>query len=263
MALSKLLVANRGEIAIRIMRAAADLGIPTVAIYPQDDSGSLHAYKADENFVLPGRGARAYLDIEQIVTAATETGCDAIHPGYGFLSENAEFARAISEAGLTFVGPTIETLDLFGDKTRARKLAEENNVPVLPGTKGTVSIEEARSFFESLAPGDAMILKAVAGGGGRGTRAITSLDNLEETFNQCSGEANASFGNGDLYAEKFISRARHIEVKVLGDGSGEVVHMWERECSLQRRFQKIVEIAPAPGIPEGLRSRIIQAAGII
>lgn len=260
MALSKLLVANRGEIAIRIMRAAADLGIPTVAIYPQDDSGSLHAYKADENFVLPGRGARAYLDIEQIVTAATETGCDAIHPGYGFLSENAEFARAISEAGLTFVGPTIETLDLFGDKTRARKLAEENNVPVLPGTKGTVSIEEARSFFESLAPGDAMILKAVAGGGGRGTRAITSLDNLEETFNQCSGEANASFGNGDLYAEKFISRARHIEVQVLGDGSGEVVHMWERECSLQRRFQKIVEIAPAPGIPEGLRSRIIQAA---
>ena len=260
MALSKLLVANRGEIAIRIMRAAADLGITTVAIYPQDDSESLHAYKADETVVLPGNGARAYLDIEQVVAAAKQTGCDSVHPGYGFLAENAEFARALEEAGITFVGPTSETLELFGDKIRARDLAAENNVPVLPGSKNPVSVDDARAFFESLASGDAMILKAVAGGGGRGTRAVTSLDNLKETFDQCSGEALVSFGNGDIYVEQFVPRARHIEVQVLGDGSGDVVHMWERECSIQRRFQKIVEIAPAPGLPEGLRKRIIEAA---
>ncbi|MBT6681623.1 MAG: carbamoyl-phosphate synthase large subunit [Chloroflexi bacterium] len=260
MALTKLLVANRGEIAIRIMRAAADLGITTVAIYPQDDSESLHAFKADETVVLPGRGARAYLDIEQVVAAAKQTGCDAVHPGYGFLAENAAFARTLQDAEITFVGPTADTLELFGDKIRARELAAENDVPVLPGTKQAVSVDDARGFFESLAPGEAMILKAVAGGGGRGTRAITSLDNLRETFDQCSGEALVSFGNGDLYAEQFIPRARHIEVQVLGDGSGEVVHMWERECSIQRRFQKVVEIAPAPGLPEGLRDRIIEAA---
>ena len=260
MALSRLLVANRGEIAIRIMRAAADLGIPTVAVYPQDDSQSLHAYKADETVLLPGSGARAYLDIQQIVESAKKTGCDGVHPGYGFLAENAGFARALDKAGITFVGPTAETLDLFGDKVRARGLAAEHGVPVLPGTAGGVTEDDARAFFESLAPGGAMILKAVAGGGGRGTRAVLNADAIADTYELCRGEAQASFGNGDLYAEQFIPRARHIEVQILGDGSGEVVHLWERECSIQRRFQKIVEIAPAPGLPEGLRSRIIEAA---
>ena len=260
MALTKLLVANRGEIAIRIMRAAADLGISTVAVYPQDDAESLHAYKADETVVLPGSGARAYLDIKQVVNAAKKTGCDAVHPGYGFLAENAQFARALEEAGIVFVGPTADTLDLFGDKIRARALATENNVPVLPGTAESVTVDKAREFFKSLAPGNAMILKAVVGGGGRGTREILTLDGFEETFEQCSGEALASFGNGDLYIEQFLPRARHIEVQMLGDGSGNIVHLWERECSIQRRFQKIVEIAPAPGLPEGLRNRIIDSA---
>jgi acetyl/propionyl-CoA carboxylase alpha subunit/acetyl-CoA carboxylase carboxyltransferase component len=260
MPLSKLLVANRGEIAIRIMRAAADLGISTVAIYPQDDSESLHAYKADESVVLPGIGARAYLDIQNVVEAAIQSGADAVHPGYGFLAENADFARALEEAGITFVGPTAETLNLFGDKIQARELAADNDVPVLPGTKKAVSVDDARAFYEKLTPGDSMILKAVAGGGGRGTRAVLSLDHFEQVFEQCSGEALASFGNGDLYVEQFIPRARHIEVQIIGDGSSEVVHLWERECSIQRRFQKVVEIAPAPGLPKGLRDRIIDAA---
>ncbi len=260
MALTKLLVANRGEIAIRIMRAAADLGISTVAVYPQDDSESLHAYKADETVVLPGVGARAYLDIESAVAAAKETGCDAVHPGYGFLAENSEFARALDQAGIAFVGPTADTLSLFGDKVRARDLAAENDIPVLPGSKNAVNVDGARAFFEALPPGDAMILKAVGGGGGRGTRAAWTLDGFDEIFEQCGGEALASFGNGDLYVEQFIPRARHIEVQVLGDGNGQVVHFWERECSIQRRFQKIVEIAPAPRLPAGLRGRMIEAA---
>ena len=260
MALTKLLVANRGEIAIRIMRAAADLGISTVAVYPQDDSESLHAYKADETVVLPGVGARAYLDIESAVAAAKQTGCDAVHPGYGFLAENSEFARALDQAGIAFVGPTADTLSLFGDKVRARDLAAENDIPVLPGSKNAVNVDGARAFFEALPPGDAMILKAVGGGGGRGTRAAWTLDGFDEIFEQCGGEALASFGNGDLYVEQFIPRARHIEVQVLGDGNGQVVHLWERECSIQRRFQKIVEIAPAPGLPAGLRGRMIEAA---
>ena len=260
MALSRLLVANRGEIAIRIMRAAADLGIETVAVYPQDDSRSLHAYKADETAILPGAGARAYLDIQQLVESAKKTGCDAVHPGYGFLAENAGFARALDEAGITFVGPTAETLDLFGDKLRARELAAKLGVPILPGTTDAITIDDAHAFFKSLPPGDAMILKAVAGGGGRGTRAVLNASDIADTYELCSGEALASFGNGDLYIEQFIPRARHIEIQILGDGSGEVVHLWERECSIQRRFQKIVEIAPAPGLPEGLRDRIIEAA---
>ncbi|MDA1256862.1 MAG: ATP-grasp domain-containing protein, partial [Chloroflexi bacterium] len=260
MALSRLLVANRGEIAIRIMRAAADMGIPTVAIHPIDDAESLHVFKADQAVPLSGNGARAYLDIAQIVEVAKRTGCDAVHPGYGFLAENADFAIALAEAGIEFVGPTAETLQLFGDKVRARDLAADHGVPVLPGGDGVATVDGARAFFGSLAPGDTMIIKAVAGGGGRGARAVFNADAIPDTFEQCSGEAGAAFGNGDLYVEQFVPRARHIEVQVLGDGSGEVVHLWERECSIQRRFQKIVEIAPAPGLPEGLRSRITEAA---
>ena len=256
----KLLVANRGEIAIRIMRGAAELGVSTVAIAPKDDAGSLHTGKADEVVALEGVGAAAYLDVDAVVRAAQETGCDAVHPGYGFLSENAELARACAEVGLTFVGPREDTLRLFGDKARARAAAVEAGVPVIRGIDHAVSLDEAQDFFASLSSGSAMMLKAVGGGGGRGSRMVESADEVAETYERCRAEAQASFGNGDLYVEEFMRRARHVEIQVLGDGSGAVAHLGERECSVQRRFQKIVEVAPAPGLAESVREAVIDAA---
>ena len=256
----KLLVANRGEIAIRVLRAAAELGISTVAIAPKDDAGSLHTGKADESVTLDGAGASAYLDIGQVVGAARETGCDAVHPGYGFLSENAELARACAEAGLTFVGPREETLRLFGDKARARAAAVEAGVPVIRGLDHAVTVEEAQAFFAELGSGSAMMLKAIGGGGGRGSRMVERAEEVAETFERCRAEAEASFGNGALYVEEFMRRARHVEVQILGDGSGTVAHLGERECSVQRRFQKIVEVAPAPGLAEGVRAAVVEAA---
>ncbi len=256
----KLLVANRGEIAIRVMRAAAELGISTVSIAPRDDAGSLHTGKSDESVTLEGVGAAAYLDVGQVVGAALETDCDAVHPGYGFLSENAELARACAEAGLTFVGPREETLRLFGDKARARAAAVAAGVPVIRGIDHAVSLDEAQAFFASLGSGSAMMLKAVGGGGGRGSRMVEDAGEVAEAFERCRAEARASFGNGDLYVEEFMRRARHVEVQVLGDGSGAVVHLGERECSVQRRFQKIVEVAPAPGLAESVRDAVIDAA---
>ena len=256
----KLLVANRGEIAIRIMRAAAELGVPTVAVTPADDAGSLHTGKADEAVTLDGVGAAAYLDIEQIVAAALETGCDALHPGYGFLAENAELARRCAEAGVTFVGPRVETLELFGDKARARAAAADAGVPVIRGIDRPVSVEEAAAFLDALGAGRGMMIKAVGGGGGRGSRRVTDADEVAATYERCRAEALASFGNGDLYVEEFIERARHVEVQILGDAEGAVAHLGERECSVQRHFQKIVEVAPAPGLADDLRERIIDAA---
>ena len=256
----KLLVANRGEIAIRIMRAAAELGHSTVAIAPRDDAGSLHTGKADEAVTLEGRGTAAYLDIGAVVAAAGETGCDAVHPGYGFLAENADFAKACVDAGLTFAGPREETLRLFGDKAAARAAAMEAGVPVIRGLDHAVSLDEAQAFFEELGSGSAMMLKAVGGGGGRGSRMVESADAVAETYERCRAEAEAAFGNGDLYVEEFMRRARHVEVQILGDGSGAVAHLGERECSVQRRFQKIVEVAPAPGLAEGVRDAVIEAA---
>ena len=256
----KLLVANRGEIAIRIMRAAAELGHSTVAVAPRDDAGSLHTGKADEAATLEGRGTAAYLDIDAVVAAARETGCDAVHPGYGFLAENADFAKACVDAGLTFVGPREDTLRLFGDKARARAAAIDAGVPVIRGLDHAVSLEQAQAFFEELGSGSAMMLKAVGGGGGRGSRMVESADAVAETYERCRAEAEAAFGNGDLYVEEFMRRARHVEVQILGDGSGAVAHLGERECSVQRRFQKIVEVAPAPGLAEGVRDAVIEAA---
>ena len=261
----KLLVANRGEIAIRIMRAAAELGIATVAVAPRDDAGSLHTGKADEAVTLDGRGAAAYLDIEGIVAAARDTGCDAVHPGYGFLAENAAFARRCAEAGLVFVGPRVETLELFGDKARARKAAAEAGVPAVRGIDRAVTAGEAAAFFDALGEGAlgagrGMMVKAVAGGGGRGSRLVESAADVPATYERCRAEALAAFGNGDLYVEEFIRRARHVEVQILGDAQGAVAHLGERECSVQRHFQKIVEVAPAPGLADGLRARIIDAA---
>jgi len=256
----KLLVANRGEIAIRIIRAAAELGIPTVAVSPSDDADSLHTGKADEAVILEGMGTAAYLDIEQLITVATESGCDAVHPGYGFLAENADFARRCTEAGLTFVGPRVETLELFGNKARARVAAATVDVPIIRGLDHAVSLKEAAAFFGELGDGRTMIIKAVGGGGGRGSRVVESADEVAATYERCRSEAQAAFGNGDLYVEEFIQQARHVEVQILGDFHGAIAHLGERECSVQRNFQKIIEIAPAPGLADDLRARIIDTA---
>ena len=259
MTLQKLLVANRGEIAIRIFRSAADLGMGGVAIYPADDSASLHVGKADTAIALPGRGVAAYLDGAAILRAAKEAGATAIHPGYGFLSENAAFARACAEAGITFVGPTPEILELFGDKHRARQLAREVGVPTLPGTAAPTSLDEARAFMAGLGSGAAVMVKAVSGGGGRGMRPVLAADDLEEAFVRCRSEATAAFGSGDLYVEQLVRAARHIEVQVIGDGTA-VAHLWERDCSLQRQRQKLVEFAPAPNLDAAVRQRLLDAA---
>ena len=256
----KLLVANRGEIAIRIMRAAAELGVPTVAVAPADDAGSLHTGKADEAVTLDGAGAAAYLDIERIVAAALDTGCDALHPGYGFLAENAELARRCAEAGLVFVGPRVDTLELFGDKARARIAAAAAGVPVIRGIDRPVSVEEASAFLDSLGGGRGMMIKALGGGGGRGSRRVAVADDVAATYERCRAEAEAAFGNGELYVEEFIDRARHVEVQILGDADGAIAHLGERECSVQRHFQKIVEVAPAPALGAEARDRIIDAA---
>src|SRR2546428_7633341 len=260
MKLTRLLVANRGEIAIRIIRAAAELGIRTVAVFSADDAHSLHTRKADEARPLRGAGVAAYLDGEHLLALAKEAGCDAIHPGYGFLSENAGFARRCAEEGITFVGPRAEILELFGDKGQARALADRCGVPVLPSTSGPTSLEQAREFLASLGAGGAMMIKAVAGGGGHGMRAVFHPQEIEEAYTRCQSEALQAFGNGDVYIEQLIPRARHLEVQVIGDGSGTVSHLGERECSLQRRHQKLVEIAPCPGLSPGLRARLTAAA---
>ena len=261
MKISSVLIANRGEIAIRIARAAGDLGLRTVAIYSKDDAASLHRRMADVSHALEGSGARAYLDMDAVIEAALSNGCDAIHPGYGFLSERAEFAERCAAAGITFIGPKVEHLALFGDKTRARAAAVASGVPVTRGIDRSVSLDEARAFFVSLAAdGQAMIIKALAGGGGRGTRVVSDPADLEGTFERCRSEAKAAFGVEDVYVEAFIARARHIEVQILGDLNGDVVHLGERECSVQRRFQKVVEVAPAFGLAEDLRQEIIAAA---
>jgi len=260
MSLNNLLVANRGEIAIRVMRAAAELGIHTVAVYSDDDLHSLHTRKADRAVPLKASGAKAYLDIERIVAIAKESQCDAIHPGYGFLSENGAFAQSCEEAGITFVGPRAEILELFGDKVQARAVAQRCGIAVMAGTSGATSLAETKQFFRSLGGGSSIMIKAVAGGGGRGMRLVHHLNELEEAYKRCQSEARASFGNPEVYVEQLMPRARHIEVQIIGDGSGAVSHLWERECSIQRRNQKIVEIAPSPTLSEHMRARLTNAA---
>ncbi len=253
--LTNLLVANRGEIAIRIMCAAAEQGIRTVAVFSEDDAASLHTQKADDARALRGTGVPAYLDLEQILNIAKAAGCDAIHPGYGFLSENAQFAKRCAEEGITFVGPQTEVLELLGDKGQTRSLAEELGIPILPGISAATSLADAQNFFTAL-QGCSMMIKAIAGGGGRGMRSVNQLDEVEEAYKRCQSEAKQSFGNGDLFVEQFLPKARHIEIQILGDGAT-VSHLGERECSIQRRHQKVVEIAPCPGLPKGLRAKLI------
>ncbi len=260
MPLKKLLIANRGEIAIRIARAAGELGIPTVTVHSSDDKTSLHTRAGDETRALKGAGVHAYLDIAGMIGVARgEAGADAIHPGYGFLSENAAFARACEAAGLRFIGPSAELLDLFGDKVKARDLARRVGVPVLPGTAGATDLAGVQQFFDGLGAGAAIMIKAIAGGGGRGARAVEKREEIEEAFKRCESEARAAFGNGDLFVERLIRNARHVEVQIVGDGK-EVAHLHERECTIQRRHQKLIEIAPSPSLSPALRGAITAAA---
>ncbi len=257
--IKKLLIANRGEIAIRIAEAASALGIATVGMHSEDDSNSLHLRRVDEVQALKGRGAASYLNIAGVVAAAKAAKCDAVHPGYGFLSENAEFAKACAAAKIAFVGPTPEQLDLFGDKARARVHAAKCKVPVLPGSDGPIDAAGAVAFFKKHAKAG-IALKAIAGGGGRGMRLITRENEIADAFVRASAEAKSAFGNGALYTERLVSKARHIEVQIVGDGKGGIVALGERECTLQRRSQKIVELAPSPTLSAALRKKIVDAA---
>src|SRR6266567_7584655 len=254
--IKRLLVANRGEIAVRIMATASVLGIETVAVYPADDAACGHVSRADAAVELPGTGAAAYLDVDAIVAAAAGAGCDTLHPGYGFLSERPELAARCAGAGLRFAGPGPEAIALFGDKAAARARAGELGVPVLAGTGADPSPEQARALLREHG---AVMVKAVAGGGGRGLRPVTRAAELAEAMHRCASEATAAFGDGRVYIEQLLTRARHVEVQVIGDGTGAVAVLGDRDCSLQRRRQKLIEIAPA-AIGDAVRARLSEAA---
>ena len=258
--IKKLLIANRGEIAVRIARTASDLGLHSSSIYSIEDETSLHRYRTDEAIALNARGVPAYLDIDHIVEIAMKSQCDAVHPGYGFLSENAELAERLQSAGIVFVGPRVDVLRQLGDKVTARRIAKDSGIPVLAGSNHAVSLKEAVAFFESLPEGQGMLIKAVAGGGGRGMRLVTDVDHIKEAYKRCASEAEAAFGNGALYVEQFFVGARHVEVQIVGDEHGNINHVWERECTLQRRHQKLIEVAPSPSLTEDLRKQLLDAA---
>ena len=260
MKLGKLLVANRGEIAVRIIRAASELGIETCSIYSEADINSIHWRRADEAFLLQGSGAQPYLDIEQIVEVATDAGCAAVHPGYGFLSENPEFAIKCESAGIKFVGPESSSLNVFGDKVLARQVAMQHGVPVVPGLDHPVTVTEAMEFLGSLEEGQSAVLKAVHGGGGRGVRVLEKDGDVEQAYRGAQTEAESSFGSADLYIERYLPNVRHIEVQIAGDATGAISHFWERDCSVQRRHQKIIEIAPAPFLDGTVRDALLKAA---
>jgi len=256
--LKRVLIANRGEIAIRIARAAAGLGMQSVSVHSPADAQGLHTRTSDRTVEI-GQGeadpVRPYLDIDALIAAAVETGCDAVHPGYGFLAENAAFARRCLAEGLVFVGPGPETLELFGDKVRARALAQRLDIPTVPGSAGALaSAKAARKAAEAV--GYPVMLKASAGGGGRGMRRVDRAEDLDAAFARCQSEAQAAFGDGSVFLESVVERPRHIEVQVLADGAGGIIHLWERDCSVQLRHQKVVEIAPALGLDPDLRARL-------
>ena len=256
--LTKLLVANRGEIALRIIRSARLFGLQTVAIFSEADAMSSHVAAADEAILIgPAEAAQSYLDIAKIIAAAKQSGADAIHPGYGFLSERAEFARAAAEAGIVFVGPRPEVMAALGDKVAARRIATAAGVPVVPGIE-TAEISAAREF--AIRVGYPILVKAAAGGGGRGMRVVAEAAQLGTALEAASHEAAAAFGDGRIFIEKYLARPRHIEVQILGDEDGGAVALGERECSIQRRHQKIIEESPAPGLSAPMRTKIIDAA---
>ena len=259
MTIRSILIANRGEIAVRIIRAAQALGIRTVQVHSAADRDMLAVKLADQSVEIgPPSAAKSYLNIEAVLKAAKETGVDAVHPGYGFLSENAAFAQAVEDAGLIFVGPKAGAISLLGDKVEARKVAKRAGVPTVPGSEGRIDdLETARSIVEQI--GFPVMIKAAAGGGGRGIRIAEDMADFERHFPQASAEALAAFGDGGLYVEKVITRARHVEVQILGDGE-DAVHCFERECSLQRRRQKVWEEAPSFRLPDDVRQALCASA---
>jgi pyruvate carboxylase len=259
--ISRLLVANRSEIAIRVFRTGHELGIRTIGIYAHEDRFALHRLKADEAYLIgkPGEPIRSYLDIPALMALAKERRVDAIHPGYGFLSENPDLARACQEAGIIFVGPRPELLEQLGDKIAARAIAQRAGIPVLSGSRQPV-----RNASEGLRAAQKMefpvIIKASKGGGGRGMRVVRAASDFAGAFEQAQRESQVAFGSSDVFLEKYIPRARHIEVQLLGDLHGNLVHLYERDCSIQRRHQKVVEIAPAPSLKPELRDKLCAAA---
>ncbi|THE11140.1 pyruvate carboxylase [Bacillus timonensis] len=259
--IKKVLVANRGEIAIRVFRACTELNIRTVAVYSKEDAGSYHRYKADEAYLV-GEGKKpidAYLDIEGIIEIAKENDVDAIHPGYGFLSENIDFARRCEEENIIFIGPKTDHLDMFGDKVKARHQAEKAEIPVIPGSDGPLkNLEDAVRFGEE--HGYPVIIKASLGGGGRGMRIVRNKAGIKESYERAKSEAKAAFGSDEVYIEKLIENPKHIEVQIIGDSHGNIVHLYERDCSVQRRHQKVVEVAPSVSLSEQLRQDICDAA---
>ncbi len=254
--IQKILIANRGEIALRVIAACKDLGIRTVAVYSEADRESLHVRFADEALCIgPPRSGESYLNVPAVISAAEITDAEAIHPGYGFLAEDAAFAEVCEVSGVNFIGPSSELIRLMGDKARARKAMQDAGVPILPGTEGPVETEEeARKEAEAI--GYPVILKAAAGGGGRGMRIVRNSKELERAFHQARHEASASFQCADVYLEKFVEQPRHIEFQVIGDKHGRVVSLGERECSIQRRHQKLLEEAPSPRVDAALRAEI-------
>lgn len=259
--INSVLVANRGEIAIRVFRACNELGIRTVAVYSKEDSLSLHRFRADESYLV-GKGKKpvdAYLDIEDIIRIAHEHDVDAIHPGYGFLSENAELAKRCAEEDIIFIGPKVEHLIMFGDKINARIQAKRAGIQYIPGSDGPVmNYAEVERFAKEV--GLPIMLKAVNGGGGRGMRMVDKMADLQDAYERAKSEAKLAFGNDEIYLEKCIINPKHIEVQIMGDEHGNVVHLFERDCSIQRRHQKVVEIAPAFSLSKELRRDICDAA---
>jgi len=257
---NKILIANRGEIAVRVIRACRELGIKSVAIYSDADKTSLHTRLADESYYIGNSPAQeSYLNKDKIIALAKEIGADAIHPGYGFFSENAEFIKALEKNKITFIGPSSKSVALMGSKTEARKLMTKNNVPIVPGTTEAVkSVKEGLKISKEI--GYPVLLKASAGGGGKGMRKISSGDEFKSAFESTKREALKAFANDDVYIEKFIEKPRHIEVQIFGDNQGNYVHLFERECSIQRRHQKIIEEAPSSFVDEVTRKKITSAA---
>ena len=256
--LKRLLIANRGEIALRVIRSARLLGLKTVAVYSDADRNSPHVAEADEaRLIGPASPAESYLNIDAVLRAAGETGADAIHPGYGFLSERPAFARAVEKAGLIFVGPSVSSMEAIGDKVAARQLAQKAGVPVVPGIE-TADAESVRTFAKKV--GYPILVKAAAGGGGRGMRVVEKPDALEGALESASREAQAAFGDGRIFVEKYLARPRHIEVQILGDSHGKIVALGERECSIQRRHQKLIEESPSVAVDDKLRARMCDCA---